>query len=119
MVEMNDLKYIIENATNSSFILLDEPAKSTNAREGGAIASAFCEYILNKYNLKTIVATHNSFLTKLEEKYPKKVSNYVIGLNGSMDRKIKKGVIENNYAINTAILAQLPEEILELAKEYV
>lgn len=121
MVEMNDLKFIIENITNSSFVLLDEPAKSTSVQESAAISKAFCEYILNNYSTKTIIATHNLELTKLEEKYPNNVENYVMGEcfeNGTFDRKIKRGVIDKSYAINAALLADLPDEIIKNAKKY-
>ncbi|MBQ8475994.1 DNA mismatch repair protein MutS [bacterium] len=120
MVEMNDLKYILENTTNSSYTLLDEPAKSTNAKEGGAIARAFCEYILKYYKNRIIVATHNEELTKLEKLYPDRAINYVIGtLEDDFEianRKVKRGVISKSYAINTAILAQLPQELIARAK---
>ena len=116
MVEMNDLKYIIDNITQSSFILLDEPAKSTNANEGGAIARAFCEYLLDNFRTRAIVATHNLELTKIKNKYPDRVINCVMGVNNS--RKIKSGVVESSSAIDIAQLAQLPDELLKLAKEY-
>ena len=122
MVEMNDLKYILDNATNSSLILLDEPAKSTNAKESGAIARAYCKYLLDKYSIKIIVATHNFELTKLEKDYPQRVTNYVIGsenLDNGLNRKIKKGVIDIDYALDTAILADLPQEILSYAKDLI
>ncbi len=123
MVEMNDLKFIIDNITNSSLVLLDEPAKSTNAKEGAAIALAFCEYLLNHFEAKTIVVTHNLELTNLENKYPKKAYNYVIGSTNQenaaiQDRKLKRGVVQSSFAINTAILAQLPAEIINNAKSY-
>ncbi len=124
MVEMNDLKFILDNATNSSFVLLDEPAKSTNAKEGGAIARAFCEYLLDNFKAKIIIATHNTELTKLEQNYPNRVYNYVIGnanevLSSINDRKVKRGVISTSLAINTAILANLPREIIKRAKKYI
>ncbi|MBR5304326.1 MAG: DNA mismatch repair protein MutS [Candidatus Gastranaerophilales bacterium] len=123
MVEMNDFKFIIDNITDSSFVLLDEPAKSTNEKEGGAIAKAFCEYLIEHYNSKIIIATHNFELTKLENEYPKRVCNFVIGdsLEGFSlsDRKIKKGTIKTSFAINTANLAGLPEEIINKAKQYI
>lgn len=123
MVEMNDLKFILDNITNTSFVLLDEPAKSTNAKEGGAIARAFCEYLLNHYDAKIILTTHNAELTKLEEQFVDKVTNYVIGnsdesLNMVSDRKIKRGVITSSLAINTAMLANLPSEIIESARAH-
>ena len=121
MVEMNDLKYILDNISNNSLILLDEPAKSTNAKESGAIARACCEYILNHFKTRAIIATHNFELTKIEAKYDN-AKNYVIGLNSNdgiiKDRKIRKGVASQSMAINTAKLAQLPDEIIKLAQEY-
>ncbi len=124
MVEMNDLKFILDNATNSSFILLDEPAKSTSAKEGGAIARAFCEYLLNHFDSKIILATHNIELTKLERNYSSRVTNYVIGNANEArieigDRKIKRGVMSSSLAINTAMLANLPGEIIENARSYI
>ncbi len=121
MVEMNDLQFIIDNATNRSLILLDEPAKSTEAKESGAIVKAFCEYILNHYKSKAIIVTHNIDVTKLENQYPDKVINYKIGSHqeGSInDRKIRRGIAESSEAINTAILAGLPDEIIKSAKTY-
>lgn len=122
MVEMNDLKFILDNVTDSSFILLDEPAKSTNAKEGGAIARAFCEYLLKYHKAKVMVATHNFELTKMEATYPR-VQNYVIGNEDISeatvnDRKIKRGIINSSLAINTAILAKIPNEIINSAKNY-
>ena len=123
MVEMNDLKFILDNITNSSIVMLDEPAKSTNAQEGGAIARAFCEYLLSKHSAKVILATHNCELTKLEEQFPSRALNYVIG-NADLsqitinDRKIKRGIMSSSMAINTAILANLPAEIISHARNY-
>ena len=121
MVEMNDIKFILDNITNSSLILLDEPAKSTNAKEGGAIARAFCEYLLERYETKAIIATHNLEITKIEKLYPQKAFNYVVGFNEfstTHDRKIKRGVIDSSLAINTAMLADLPKEMIQKAKMY-
>lgn len=120
MVEMNDLKFIVDNLNNSSLVLLDEPAKSTNSKEGGVIARAFCEYLLSYYSAKTIIATHNTELTKLEDDYPDKAINYVMGMNDDLnyvDRKIVRGKIETSFAINTAILSDLPDEIIKRAQE--
>ena len=119
MVEMNDLKFILDKATNSSFVFLDEPAKSTSSIEGGAIARAFLEYLIKHFKLKAIVATHNFELTKIEKFYPKRVSNCVMAsFEDKSSRKISKGVLKSSCAINTAILANLPQEIIENSKKY-
>ena len=123
MIEMNDLKFIIENTTDDSLILLDEPAKSTNAVEAGAIVKAFCDYLISRFKTKTMIATHNIELTKLEAKYPERVFNYVVGASNdsekiNSDRKVVRGVVNSSLALNTAILANLPKEIISKAKEY-
>lgn len=120
MVEMNDLSFILEHATNRSMILLDEPAKSTSTHEGGAIVKAFLEYILNNFKTKSIIVTHNIDITKLEQKYPSRIFNYTIGSEKSAfnDRKIRPGVARSSSAIKTAILADLPQEIIKLAEKY-
>ncbi len=123
MVEMNDLKFILDHATKASLILLDEPAKSTNASEGGAIARAFCEYMIKNYESKMMIATHNLELTKLEKMFPNKVFNYVIGAfddakKVGINRKVVRGTVNSSLAINTAKLAGLPSELVENAKKY-
>ncbi len=122
MVEMNDLKFVIENSTNKSLILLDEPAKSTNEKEGGAIARAFVEYLVDEIKAKTIVVTHNSELTKIENNYKPRVLNYMMESFSNADgisylRKMKKGVVQSSYAIDTAVLADLPCAIIDRAKK--
>lgn len=122
MVEMDDFKFILENSTSSSLVLLDEPAKSTNADEGGVIARAFLEYLL-KYNKPIIfVATHNFEITKSEKSFPDKIFNYMIGgnvlENAILDRKIKRGIAKRSFALSTAQLADLPVEIIRNAKIY-
>lgn len=123
MIEMNDLKFILENITNNSLVLLDEPAKSTNAKEGGAIARAVCEYLIENTNAKIMVATHNLELAKMEKMFPQRVYNYVIGESDAsktivFDRKLRRGVVDSSFAINTAILAKFPDKIIQLAKKY-
>lgn len=122
MVEMNDLKFILDNSTEDSYIFLDEPAKSTNEKEGGAIARAYLEYIIKYKKAKTMLVTHNFELTKLEISFPNIVHNYTIGsLNNTkdrIDRRIKKGIVTSSLALNTAALASLPTEIIQKAKTY-
>ena len=120
MIEMDDLKTIIDSATGNSLVLLDEPAKSTSSKEGGALARAFCEYLVEHNKPKTIIATHNWELTKLENQYPTQIHNLTTGENSTniINRKIKKGMTKTSQAINTAQLANLPKEIIEKAKTY-
>lgn len=122
MVEMNDLKFVIENSTEKSLILLDEPAKSTNEKEGGAIARAFVEYLVDEIKAKMIVVTHNAELTNIESNYTPRVVNYMMETSSNADgiihlRKMRKGSVNSSYAIDTAVLADLPPKIIARAKE--
>jgi DNA mismatch repair protein MutS len=87
------------------------------------LTRAFCEYLIENFNAKTIIATHNHELTKLEEEYPDIAFNYVMGdsdneIYALKNRKIKRGIAKTSLAINTAMLANLPEEIIKRAKKY-
>ena len=73
-----DIDYF-NNATKKSLVLLDEPAKSTNSAEGGAIARAYLEYFIENIKSKSIIVTHNTELTKIEKNYPNMVTNWQIG----------------------------------------
>ncbi len=122
MVEMDDFKFILDNATSSSMVLLDEPAKSTTPEESSAIAKAYLEYLLKYNSPKIFVVTHNLDISKLESSHPNNVFNYMMGGNLSdkivMDRKVRRGVSKRSFAINTAQLADLPTEIIRNAKLY-
>lgn len=52
-----DLRYIVENSTKNSLVLLDEIGNGTNPNEGSALAIAVLEYLCEK-NCKTIATTH-------------------------------------------------------------
>ncbi|MBR1616541.1 MutS family DNA mismatch repair protein, partial [bacterium] len=122
MLEMNDLKYILDNAKDNTLVLLDEPAKSTNSSESAAIIMAFLEYFLLNNSAKTILATHNFEVTKLEKQIPNKVSNFVFGCvenNQIKDRLLHQGSINQSNALSIAALAQLPDAIIKRAHEYI
>ncbi len=121
MVEMLELSKILKNATSRSLILLDEIGKSTSALDGLCIAWATVEYIHDKIKAKALFATHFHELSELE-KYLDGVKNYHFEIkeeNGNIvfDRKIKPGAIKESYGIKIAKLANLPEELLNRAKE--
>lgn len=121
MVEMSEVANIVNNATERSFVILDEVGRGTSTFDGISIAWAISEYMHDKIKSKTIFATHYHELTELEKKFKnivnfrievKEISNSVIFL-----RKIVKGGADKSYGIEVAKLAGIPNEIINRSKK--
>jgi len=119
MVEMIETANILNNATERSFIILDEVGRGTSTYDGLSIAWAVLEYIYTKIGAKTLFATHYHQITDLEYKYSgiknyyitaKELDNNIIFL-----RKVVKGSIDRSYGIAVAKLAGLPQEVIDNA----
>jgi len=123
MVEMNEVSYILDNATSKSLIILDEIGRGTSTYDGLSIAWSVVEYIANpkKCGAKTLFATHYHELTELEEKLDG-VKNYCIAVKKNGDditflRKIIRGGADGSYGIEVAALAGVKKEVTSRAKE--
>ena len=120
MVEMIELANIMNNATESSLLILDEIGRGTSTFDGLSIAWAVSEYIHNKLKSKAMFATHYHHLTELERDL-KKARNYhvkIIEKNNELVflRKVEEGPSSKSYGIEVASLAGLPKEVVERAK---
>jgi len=120
MVEMNETANILNNATRSSLIVLDEIGRGTSTYDGLSIAWAVAEEI-NRLGAKTLFATHYHHLNDLEGKL-KGVKNYRIAVREEKDRivwlrKIMPGGTDRSYGVEVARLAGLPHEVIERASE--
>lgn len=56
-VEMTDIKVALRDASQNSFLLIDELGKGTESKAGHAIAASVLEYLAQK-NIRSIFATH-------------------------------------------------------------
>ncbi len=122
MVEMNEVANILQNATASSLLILDEIGRGTSTIDGLSIAWAVVEHISNPKILgaKTLFATHYHELTELEGKLSN-VHNYCIAVKEKGDdivflRKIIPGGADKSYGIQVAKLAGIPDSVIERAK---
>ncbi|MBQ9098478.1 MAG: DNA mismatch repair protein MutS [Clostridia bacterium] len=122
MLEMNEVAYILRNATRRSLIIYDEVGRGTSTFDGMSIARAIVEYTNSrKIGAKTLFATHYHELTTLESELVG-VVNYNIaakkrGDNITFLRKIVRGSTDDSYGIEVAKLAGLPSEVIRRAKE--
>ena len=122
MLEMNEVAYILSNATRRSLIIYDEIGRGTSTYDGMSIARAVAEYThSDKIGAKTLFATHYHELTVLEDEF-EGIVNYNIAAKKRDDtitflRKIVKGSTDDSYGIEVAKLAGLPNSVIKRAKQ--
>ena len=120
MMEMNEVSNILNNASEKSFVILDEVGRGTSSDDGLSIAMALVDYISKKKKFKTVFATHFHELTILENELAN-VKNLKIEILKDKDqlvflRKISYGKSDRSYGIEVAKLSGLPTEITDKAK---
>ena len=122
MLEMNEVAYILRNATKQSLIIYDEVGRGTSTFDGMSIARAIIEYTHSKkIGAKTLFATHYHELTSMENEF-EGIVNYNIaakkrGDNITFLRKIVRGSTDDSYGIEVAKLAGIPNEVIKRARE--
>ncbi|MHC4872498.1 MAG: DNA mismatch repair protein MutS [Planctomycetota bacterium] len=120
MVEMSESANIMNNATERSFIVLDEVGRGTSTFDGVSLAWAITEHIHNKLSARCIFATHYHELAELgiildgAKNYNVAVrdwNNEIIFLH-----RIEPGSADKSYGIHVARLAGIPREIIGRAQ---
>lgn len=121
MVEMIETSFILNSATDRSFILLDEIGRGTSTYDGVAIAWSVAEFITTKIKARTIFATHYHELNVMTNTYPQ-IKNYRITIaeeNGEIEflRKIVQGGASKSYGIQVAKMAGLPNSVIKRSQD--
>ena len=121
MVEMVETSYILNSATERSFILLDEIGRGTSTYDGVAIAWSVAEFIATKIKARCIFATHYHELNVMTKTYPQ-IKNYRITIseeNGEIEflRKIVQGGASKSYGIQVAKMAGLPSAVIKRSQD--
>ena len=121
MVEMIETAYILNAATDKSFILLDEIGRGTSTYDGVAIAWSVAEYIATRVKARCIFATHYHELNVMTKTYPQ-IKNYRITVteeNGEIQflRKIVQGGASKSYGIQVAKMAGLPSAVIRRSQD--
>ena len=121
LVEMQESSRILRNATEKSFVILDEVGRGTSTYDGLAIAWAITEY-LHKKGVKTLFATHYHELISLVSDL-EKARNFSV----RVIEDAKKGIIflhqvfeggaEKSFGIAVAKSAGFPFEVIEKSEE--
>ena len=121
MVEMSETSYILNFATERSFVLIDEIGRGTSTYDGVAIAWSVAEFLANKVRSRCIFATHYHELNVMTNSYPQ-IKNYRVTVeerDGEIEflRKIVQGGASRSYGIQVAKMAGLPTPVIKRSEE--
>lgn len=120
-VEMSELSYILNTATDRSLVILDEIGRGTSTYDGLSIAWATAEYLSRpERKIRTLFATHYHEMTQLEDT-TKGIRNLNVDVaeeNGDVIflHKIVSGSASRSYGIHVAKIAGAPTELLTNAQ---
>jgi DNA mismatch repair protein MutS len=121
MVEMVETASILNQATDKSFVILDEIGRGTATYDGLSIAWACVESLHDVNRCRSIFATHYHELTSLQNKLSS-IGCYTMDVkewDGDIVflHKIRKGCADRSYGIHVAKLAGLPANVTKRAEQ--
>lgn len=121
LVEMSEVAAILNTASPSSLILLDEVGRGTATFDGLSIAWAVVEFLQAQTKARTLFATHYHELTELADLLPGVKNVHVaVAESGSSIvflKRVEAGKADHSYGIEVARLAGLPRSVIERARE--
>lgn len=120
MVEMLEVNYALQNASDNSLILFDEIGRGTATYDGMALAQAIIEYAHSKIKCKLLFSTHYHELTYLEDDLKNLHNVHVMAEEDKGNivflHKVADGPTDRSYGIHVAKLAKMPKPLIERAK---
>lgn len=121
LVEMSEVAAILNTATSSSLVLLDEVGRGTATFDGLSIAWAVVEHLHQHACPRTLFATHYHELTELEQLLPGVKNVHVSVREAGSEivflRRVESGAADKSYGIEVARLAGLPASVIARARE--
>ena len=120
MVEMVETAAIMAQATERSFVILDEVGRGTSTYDGLAIAWAVVEGIHEANRCRCLFATHYHELTRLADSLGALSLHHVRAKEYKGDlvllHELADGPADRSYGIAVAKLAGLPPQVVARAK---
>jgi len=115
MVEMTETANILNNATASSLVLIDEIGRGTSTYDGLALAWAVARE-LGELKAYTLFATHYFELTSLPDEITTTANVHLDAIEHGEQivflHTVKYGPASRSYGIQVAALAGVPEQVL-------
>ncbi|MES2158839.1 MAG: DNA mismatch repair protein MutS [Pseudomonadota bacterium] len=121
MVEMVETAAILSQATERSFVILDEVGRGTSTYDGLALAWAVVEAVHEVNRCRCLFATHYHELTRLAESLNALSLHHVRAREWKGDlvllHELSDGPADRSYGLAVARLAGLPSAVLKRAKD--
>ena len=121
MVEMVETAAILSQATERSFVILDEVGRGTSTYDGLALAWAVVEAVHEINRCRCLFATHYHELTRLAETLSALSLHHVRAREWKGDlvllHEVAEGPADRSYGLAVARLAGLPPPVLKRAKD--
>ncbi len=121
MVEMVETAAILSQATERSFVILDEVGRGTSTYDGLALAWAVVEAVHEVNRCRCLFATHYHELTRLAETLSSLSLHHVRAREWKGDlillHEVAEGPADRSYGLAVARLAGLPPAVLKRAKD--
>lgn len=119
MIEMIETASILNQATDKSFVILDEVGRGTSTYDGISIAWSVVDYLYNTNKCRTIFATHYMELTSIKRDIPhlKCQTLKIQEWKGNVvfHHTIIDGTADRSYGVYVAKLAGLPKIVVNKA----
>jgi DNA mismatch repair protein MutS len=120
MVEMVETAAILAQATEKSFVILDEVGRGTSTYDGLALAWAVVEAVHSANRCRCLFATHYHELARLAESCEALSLHHVRAREWKGDlvllHEVTEGPADRSYGLAVARLAGLPQEVIARAK---
>jgi DNA mismatch repair protein MutS len=121
MVEMVETAAILSQATDRSFVILDEIGRGTSTYDGLALAWAVAEAIHETNRCRCLFATHYHELARLADTCPALSLHHVRAREWKGDlvllHELAEGAADRSYGLAVAKLAGVPTAVIARAKQ--
>ena len=122
MVEMTEAANILNNATESSLVLMDEVGRGTSTFDGLALAWSIARHLLEKNRALVLFATHYFELTQLDQEYPQAANVHLAAVEHQHHivflHSVNQGPANQSYGLQVAALAGIPGSVIRAAKKH-
>ncbi|MEL7317406.1 MAG: DNA mismatch repair protein MutS, partial [Pseudomonadota bacterium] len=120
MVEMVETAAILAQASERSFVILDEVGRGTSTYDGVALAWAVVESVHSQIGCRCLFATHYHELARLSESCESLSLHHVRAREWKGElvllHELAEGPADRSYGLAVAKLAGVPEQVVARAK---